>query len=43
MNRKDYELLPGVKAQVDEFGSDSLVHVGHEGPGATPSPRRVRP
>ena len=35
MNRKDYELLPGVKAQVDEFGSaDSLVHVGHEGPGA---------
>ncbi len=35
MNRKDYELLPGVKAQVDEFGSaDSLVHVGHDGPGA---------
>ncbi|HEY8753175.1 MAG TPA: GntP family transporter [Arthrobacter sp.] len=34
MNRKDYELLPAVKAQVDEFGSDSLVRVGHEGPGA---------
>ncbi|BCW43025.1 GntP family transporter [Arthrobacter sp. StoSoilB5] len=35
MNRKDYELLPGVKAQVDEFGSaDSLVHVGSNGPGA---------
>ena len=34
MNRKDYELLPSVKAQVDEFGSDSLVKVGHDGPGA---------
>jgi GntP family gluconate:H+ symporter len=34
MNRRDYELLPAVKAQVDEFGSDSLVRVGHEGPGA---------
>ena len=34
MNRKDYELLPAVKAQVDEFGSASLVHVGHDGPGA---------
>ena len=34
MNRKEYELLPGVKQQVDEFGSDSLVHVGHDGPGA---------
>ena len=34
MNRKDYELLPSVKAQVDEFGSNSLVHVGHDGPGA---------
>ena len=34
MNRRDYELLPAVKAQVDEFGSASLVHVGHDGPGA---------
>jgi gluconate:H+ symporter, GntP family len=34
MNRKDYELLPAVKAQVGEFGSASLVHVGHDGPGA---------
>ncbi|GGH98544.1 GntP family transporter [Arthrobacter liuii] len=34
MNRKDYELLPAVKAQVEEFGSDSLVKVGHDGPGA---------
>jgi GntP family gluconate:H+ symporter len=34
MNRKDYELLPAVKAQVDEFASASLVHVGHDGPGA---------
>ncbi len=35
MNRKDYELLPGVKAQVEEFGSaETLVHVGHDGPGA---------
>jgi GntP family gluconate:H+ symporter len=34
MNRKDYELLPAVKAQVDEFGSKSLVRVGHDGPGA---------
>jgi GntP family gluconate:H+ symporter len=34
MNRKEYELLPGVRAQVDEFGSGSLVRVGHEGPGA---------
>lgn len=25
MNRKEYELLPGVKAQVDEFGSDTLA------------------
>ncbi|MGY2744099.1 GntP family transporter [Pseudarthrobacter sp. O4] len=33
MNRKDYELLPSVKAQVDEFGSDSLVRAGHVGPG----------
>ncbi|MEZ2391678.1 GntP family transporter [bacterium RCC_150] len=33
MNRKEYELLPGVRAQVDEFGSDSLVRVGHVGPG----------
>jgi GntP family gluconate:H+ symporter len=34
MNRKDYELLPAVKAQVEEFGSDSVVKVGHDGPGA---------
>ncbi len=34
MNRKEYELLPSVKAQVEEFGSASLVHVGHDGPGA---------
>jgi len=34
MNRKDYDLLPTVKAQVDEFGSASLVRVGHEGPGS---------
>jgi len=34
MNRKDYELLPAVKTQVEEFGSDSLVKVGHDGPGA---------
>ncbi|AXJ09609.1 GntP family transporter [Arthrobacter sp. PM3] len=34
MNRKDYDLLPSVKAQVDEFGSKSLVRVGHEGPGS---------
>ncbi|HEX9087570.1 MAG TPA: GntP family transporter [Arthrobacter sp.] len=34
MNRKDYELLPAVKKQVDEFGSASLVRVGHEGPGS---------
>jgi GntP family gluconate:H+ symporter len=34
MNRKEYELLPAVKAQVDKYGSDSLVHVGHDGPGA---------
>ncbi|WP_427134617.1 GntP family transporter [Pseudarthrobacter sp. S9] len=33
MNRKDYELLPAVKAQVDEFGSHSLVRAGHDGPG----------
>ncbi|MFD2360861.1 MULTISPECIES: GntP family transporter [unclassified Arthrobacter] len=34
MNRKDYELLPAVKVQVEEFGSKSLVKVGHDGPGA---------
>ncbi|MDQ0770900.1 GntP family gluconate:H+ symporter [Pseudarthrobacter defluvii] len=34
MNRKDYELLPAVKTQVEEFGSKSLVKVGHDGPGA---------
>lgn len=34
MNRKDYELLPAVKTQVEEFGSKSLVRVGHDGPGA---------
>ncbi|MFC8409806.1 GntP family transporter [Arthrobacter sp. NPDC057259] len=34
MNRRDYELLPAVKAQVDEFGTKSLVKVGHDGPGA---------
>jgi GntP family gluconate:H+ symporter len=34
MNRKDYDLLPSVKAQVEEFGSKSLVRVGHEGPGS---------
>jgi GntP family gluconate:H+ symporter len=34
MNRKDYELLPAVKAQVEEFGTKSLVKVGHDGPGA---------
>ncbi len=34
MNRKTYELLPSVKKQVDEFGSDTLVRVGHEGPGS---------
>jgi gluconate:H+ symporter, GntP family len=31
MNRKDYELLPAVKAQIDEFGSDTVVHAGHAG------------
>ncbi|QDG90522.1 GntP family transporter [Pseudarthrobacter sp. NIBRBAC000502770] len=34
MNRKDYELLPAVKTQIEEFGSKSLVKVGHDGPGA---------
>ncbi|MFF2346944.1 GntP family transporter [Pseudarthrobacter sp. NPDC058119] len=34
MNRKDYELLPAVKTQVEEFGSKSLVKAGHDGPGA---------
>ncbi|SDL44037.1 GntP family transporter [Arthrobacter sp. ok362] len=34
MNRRSYELLPSVKKQVDEFGSGTLVRVGHEGPGA---------
>ncbi|WP_320537283.1 GntP family transporter [Pseudarthrobacter sp. IC2-21] len=34
MNRKDYELLPAVKTQVEEFGTKSLVKVGHDGPGA---------
>ena len=34
MNRKDYDLLPTVKAQVDEFGSATVVRVGHEGPGS---------
>ncbi|MFF2030983.1 GntP family transporter [Arthrobacter sp. NPDC058192] len=34
MNRKTYELLPSVKKQVDEFGSGTLVRVGHEGPGS---------
>jgi GntP family gluconate:H+ symporter len=34
MNRNDYELLPAVKTQVEEFGSKSLVKVGHDGPGA---------
>ena len=33
MNRKDYDLLPAVKTQVDEFGSAAMVRVGHEGPG----------
>lgn len=33
LNRKDFDLLPGVKAQVDEFGSGSLVRTGHAGPG----------
>ena len=33
MNRKDFDLLPSVKAQVEEFGSDSLVRAGHAGPG----------
>lgn len=35
MNRADYELLPGVRDQIEEFGSDSLVRVGHDGPGAS--------
>ncbi|MGO4804485.1 GntP family transporter [Arthrobacter sp. 2MCAF15] len=34
MNRRNYELLPSVKAQVDEFGSATMVRVGHEGPGS---------
>ena len=34
MNRKAYALLPSVKKQVDEFGSATLVRVGHEGPGS---------
>ncbi|MDR7081740.1 GntP family gluconate:H+ symporter [Arthrobacter ginsengisoli] len=34
MNRKNYELLPAVKKQVDEFGSGTVVRVGHEGPGS---------
>ncbi|MEY9774847.1 MULTISPECIES: GntP family transporter [unclassified Arthrobacter] len=34
MNRKTYELLPAVKTQVDEFGSATVVRVGHEGPGS---------
>ena len=43
MNRKAYELLPAVKDQVDEFGSDSLVRVGHEVPVPRPLPRPARP
>jgi GntP family gluconate:H+ symporter len=34
MNRKTYELLPAVKTQVEEFGSATVVRVGHEGPGS---------
>lgn len=34
MNRKNYDLLPTVKTQVDEFGSGTMVRVGHEGPGS---------
>jgi GntP family gluconate:H+ symporter len=34
MNRKNYDLLPTVKAQVDEFGSGAMVRAGHEGPGS---------
>src|SRR6476661_7124559 len=34
MNRKTYELLPAVKTQMDEFGSATMVRVGHYGPGA---------
>ena len=40
MNRKDYELLPGIKAQLDEFGSKDIIHEGHEGRTTTSSPRR---
>ncbi len=43
MNRKNYELLPSVKAQVDEFGSASLVRVGHDGRAARPWPRPAPP
>ncbi|WP_423183095.1 GntP family transporter [Arthrobacter sp. NyZ413] len=35
MNRKEYELLPGVRDQIEEFGSETLVRVGHDGPGAS--------
>jgi GntP family gluconate:H+ symporter len=34
MNRREFELLPAVKKQVDEFGAGTVVHVGHEGPGS---------
>ncbi|WP_369802259.1 GntP family transporter [Sinomonas sp. R1AF57] len=32
MNRRPMELLPTVKAQLDEYGSPETVHAGHEHP-----------
>lgn len=31
LNRKDYELIPSVRAQLDELGSTTMVHEGHAG------------
>lgn len=32
MNRREMELLPSVKAQLDEYGSSETIHEGHEHP-----------
>ncbi|AIY03401.1 gluconate permease [Arthrobacter sp. PAMC 25486] len=41
LNRRSYELLPGVKRIVDEFGSPETLIASHKGSQAPPRPRLI--
>ncbi|WP_425864576.1 GntP family transporter [Arthrobacter sp. TWP1-1] len=41
MNRKDFALLPSVRAQIEEFGSPETLVASHKGTNAPPRPRLI--